>query len=211
MKRLKNTTKTFHVCSKSHKEKYFHFKGWYLYQHTHTSLSLVTLFSCTHLEPIWISFCLQNHLSSDKEFDDILEAFFWNVDACIGWLHHHGKRGLYGTEIFWIGGGHFNTGKPFAMFHQSIWHYFLYVTWCIVLLEVVTKWWVHCSYKLEDVVICDALGKTARKRKKKEKKRKMKEKKRRNNKEKKKLQTYTKEKMRKIQLHCVWVLTRAGG
>lgn len=162
---LKNTTKTFHVCSKSHKEKYFYFKGWYLYHHI--SLSLVTLFSCIHLEPIRISFCLQNRLSSYQEFDDTLEAFFWNVDACrlqtaiLDWLaaSSREKGALWDWDPLDCRGGHFNTDKPIAMFHQSIWHFFffLFVTWCVVLLKVVTKGWVRCSYKLEDVVICDTL------------------------------------------------------
>ncbi len=38
------------------------------------------------------------------------------------------------------------------MFKKPVWDYLSFVTWCIILLEVAIRRWVHCSHKGMDMV-----------------------------------------------------------
>ncbi len=44
-------------------------------------------------------------------------------------------------------GGHLSKVNSFVMFKKPVWDDLSFVTWCIMLLEVDIRRWVHCSYK----------------------------------------------------------------
>ncbi len=117
---------------------------------------------CTLLVPGWTPFWLQNYLNSSwHRFNKVLETFlrdfgpYWHdsitqlLQICrlhkhdVNLSFHHIPKVLYWIEIWWL-------WRPWVkelivMFKKPIWDDLSFVTWCMILLEVAIRRWVHCS------------------------------------------------------------------
>ncbi len=122
------------------------------------------------LVPGWTPFCLQNCLySSWHRFNKVLETFlrdcgsYWHdritqlLQNC--WLHIHDANLPFHhipKELYWLRsgdyGGHLSKVNSLACTRNQSEDDLSFVTWCIILLEVAIRRWVHCSHKGMDMV-----------------------------------------------------------
>ncbi len=64
---------------------------------------------------------------------------------------HHIPKVLYLIEIWWLWRP-FEESELIVIFKKPVWDDLSFVTWCIILLEVAFRRWVHCSHKGMDMV-----------------------------------------------------------
>ena len=69
----------------------------------------------------------QRHLHANLPFSHIPKVFYW---IWIRWLRRPRKN----IELT-------------VLFMKPVWDYFCFVTWCIIMLEVAIRRWVHCGHE----------------------------------------------------------------
>ncbi len=146
----------------------------YIHTHTHTHTHSLTghFIRYTLLVLGWTPFCLQNCLNSSwHRFNKVLETFlrdfgpYWHdsITQLLQICRLHNQY-IYGTGISRsttsqrcsIGlrsgdcGDHLS--KVNSLSKKPVWDDLSFVTWCIILLEVVIRRWEHCSHKGMDMV-----------------------------------------------------------
>ena len=60
-------------------------------------------------------------------------------------LFYHMPKLFYWIQIWWLGRPLKNF-ELLVLFIKPVWDYFCFVTWCMIMLEIAIRRWVHCGH-----------------------------------------------------------------